>query len=312
MQLRIVYVALWLLTAMMILTDWIWASRIGLRVTNSSAAQTMIIISITVAISGLLWAVSRIHYKEVSRNLFFRNVAHLFMWITILVTFTHVCVVFQYLCVTTDFPLVSNVLISADSALGFHWPDFYRWIKIHHWLDSALDLAYASGGYQLIAIPLILAVTLNSQDYAEFVAQFMVSTILVTLISVPFPAESAFIHFGIHDPDTVSTVSDFALLRSRNIRELAFTSAQGLVSMPSLHAILALCFAYSLRHVRFVFPIGITLNFLMVISTPTRGGHYLSDVLSGLVIGVLVIYFVRKVILRSSSHVKKFPLSLST
>jgi membrane-associated phospholipid phosphatase len=233
------------------------------------------------------------------------------MWITVLVGFTHVCLVFQYLSVTTDFPLVTNVLISADAALGFHWPDIYRWVETHHWIRFALELAYASGNFQIFAIPVILALALNSQDYAEFVLQFLISATLAILIAVPFPTESAFLHFDVHDPYTVSTVSDYFLLRNGHARELAFTSAQGLISFPSLHAMVALYFAYSLRHVRLVFPIGIALNFLMILSTPTQGGHYLFDVLSGLIAGVLVIYFVRWLIRRSAPFSREVPLTFN-
>jgi membrane-associated phospholipid phosphatase len=279
----------------MMLIDLIWARCINFRVDNSSAEQGVRIIFCIILITGFFLSISRIKYKWLARKLFYENVAHIFLWITILVTFTHACTVFQYLCITTDFPLVSNALVSFDSALGFHWLQTYQWVKAHRWMHSALEFAYASGGVQLFVIPAILALTLNSEDYAEFVVQFIVSAILVILIAVLLPAESAFVHFGVHDPDTASTVSDFALLRSGNTRELVFASAQGLISMPSLHSILALCFAYSVRHVRFVFPIGIAMNFLMILSTPTQGGHYLFDVLSGLITGVLVIYFVRRV-----------------
>jgi membrane-associated phospholipid phosphatase len=307
-----IYGVVWLLTGLMMVIDWIWAFHIGFRVEHSSAVQSAKIIAGLLAICGLLWGISRISFNEVARKSFYRNLSHLFMWITVLGTFTQVCAMFQYLCVTTNFPLVSNALVSLDSALGFHWPDTYQWVKARWWIHSALDLAYVSGGYQLFAIPFILTVTSNSQDYAEFVVQFIVSAVLVILISIPFPAESAFVHFGVHDPDTVSTVSDFAVLRSGHKRYLVLAWAQGLVSFPSLHTILALCFAYSLRHVRFVFPIGIALNSIMILSTPTQGGHYLSDTLSGLIAGVLVIYFVRRVVLRSHPSAKKVPLALTT
>lgn len=289
-----VYVVAWIVTALMILVDLIWAHRIKFRVESNSAVQGMLTIFCVSAIAGLLWVMSRIKYKMPARKLYYENVAHVFLWIAVLTTFTHACVVFQYLCITTDLPLVSNVFVSVDSALGFHWLETYQWVKAHHWLHSALEFAYASGGVQLFIIPAILALTSNSQDYAEFVVQFIVSAILVILIAVLFPAESAFVHFGIHDPNTVSTVSDFSLLRSGSTRELVFASAQGLISFPSLHTILALCFAYSLRHVRFVFSIGAALNSIMILSTPTQGGHYLFDVLSGLATGVLVIYSARR------------------
>jgi hypothetical protein len=292
---RGIYGAAWLLTVLMLLIDLIWAHHINFRVDNSSAIRSIQMMLGVVFMTGLLWAVSRRPYKSHARKLFYENVARLFMWITLLVAFTHVCVVFQYLCVATHFPLVSNALISIDAAMGFHWLETYRWVNAHHWVRFAFALAYASGGVQLFVIPIVLALTSNSRDYAEFVVQFMVSATVVIVIAVFFPTESAFLHFNVREPDTVSTVTDYVLLRRGTPNELAFGSAQGLISFPSLHRILGLCFAYSLRHVRFVFPIGIVLNTLMIIATPTQGGHYLFDVLSGLVIGIAVIYCVRRV-----------------
>jgi membrane-associated phospholipid phosphatase len=296
-----IYGAAWLLTVLIAVVDWIWAGRIGFRVERASVMQSVKIIPALAAVSGLLFSISRAPYKKAARKSFYLNVSQVFMWITVLVTFTQVCVVFQYLSVTTGFPLVTNTLLFFDSALGFHWSDVYQWVKAHRWIHSVLDLAYASGSYQFFVIPSILAFTRNSRDYGEFVVQFVVSAILVILVSITLPAESAFVHFGVQDPDTASTVSDFDLFRNGHARELVLFSAQGLVSFPSLHTILALCFAYSLRHARFIFPIGIALNLLMILSTPTQGGHYLSDVLSGLVVGTLVIFSVRRVVGRSAS-----------
>lgn len=290
-----IYRAMWSITALLLIVDLIWMRRSNVRIETASAMQGARIVALVAAITGLLWIMSRRSYGMPARKTFYQNAASLFMWITLLAAFTHVGIVFQYLCVSAAFPLVSNVLVSADHAIGFHWLQAYRWVATHRWIHVLLELAYASGGVQLFVIPIILAVTSNTKDYAEFAVQFIVSATLVILIALFIPAESAFIRFDIHDPGTVSAVSDFTSLRSTNTRALTFASAQGLVSFPSLHAILALCLAYALRHVRFVFPVGIGLNSLMILSTPTQGGHYLSDVLAGLVVGLAVIYFVRKI-----------------
>ncbi|RXV69272.1 PAP2 family protein [Burkholderia stabilis] len=290
---RKIYLAAWLVTILLILVDLIWAYRVDFRIEKGSLMQSARMLSVVFAVALAFWLISRIPYKVPARKAFYENVAHSLQWIAVLAVFTHVALVFQYLCVTTNFPLVGDALVAVDAALGFHWLEIYRWVTMHHWMHAVLGLAYVSGDVQLLAIPVILAITSNSRDYAEFVVQFIVSVIVSILISVFLPAESAFLHFNIQDPGTVSTVSDFARLRSGAAREVIFASAQGLISFPSLHVMLALSFAYSLRHVRFVFPIGIALNALMIVSTPTQGGHYLSDVLSGLVIGVLVIYVVR-------------------
>ena len=297
-QIRVLYGAAWQFTFLIVLIDCIWAARIGFRLDHRGVVQTVALTGALVAITGVLWVVSRVPYKDAGRSIFYRNVLDVFLWITVLATFSKVCIVFQYLCVTTGFPLASNALIAADAALGFHWLTFYRWVQAHPWLHTALAWGYTSGACQLFVIPVILAVTRNTQDYAEFVLQFMVSATLVILISVPFPAESAFVHFGIHDPDTASTVSDFVLFRNGHTRALNLAFVQGLVSFPSLHTILALCFAYTLRHVRYVFPLAIALNTFMIVSTLTQGGHYLADVLSGLIAGTVVIWVVRKVVRR--------------
>lgn len=297
-QIRALYGAAWQFTFLMLLIDCIWAARIGFRLERGGVVQTLALTCGLLVITGVLWVVSRVPYKEPGRTIFYRSVLHVFLWITVLATFSKVAIVFQYLCVTTGFPLASNAFIAADAALGFHWLDTYRWVQAHPWLHSALALAYVSGACQLFVVPIILAVTRNTQDYAEFVLQFMVSATLVILISVPLPAESAFVHFGIHDPGTASTVSDFILFRNNPTHELNLAFVQGLVSFPSLHTILALCFAYTLRHVRYVFPLAIALNTFMIASTLTQGGHYLVDVVAGLVAGAAVIGLVRKVALR--------------
>jgi membrane-associated phospholipid phosphatase len=302
-----IYGLTWLLTVVLILVDIVWANLIDFRVEHDSAIESIQVISSIAAFSAIFLLISRREHRLHSRKLFYGNVAQLFMWITVLVVFTHACALFQYLCITTNLPLMSGTFVSADAALGFHWLDHYRWINAHDSLHSLLAFAYASGSIQLFAIPVILAITSHAQDYAELVVQYAVAIILVILIGALIPAESAYVHFALHDPNAVSTVSDFALLRSGIKRELAFSSVQGLVSFPSFHCILALCYAYALRHVRFVFPIGVALNLLMIVSTPTQGGHYLFDVLSGVMVGVLVIYLVRRFFQRPAYSAHRAP-----
>jgi membrane-associated phospholipid phosphatase len=46
---------------------------------------------------------------------------------------------------------------------------------------------------------------------------------------------------------------------------------------------------YSLRHFSILLPFGIVLNMTMILATPTQGGHYLVDVLAGLILAFLSI-----------------------
>ncbi|UEP28754.1 MULTISPECIES: phosphatase PAP2 family protein [unclassified Burkholderia] len=252
-------------------------------------------VAIGFAASGFLAALSCVRrYRDITRMLRCREFAFALLSVALLATLSAAFAVLDYLCVALAPPPVENHLVRFDAMLGFHWPDLYRWVMAQTGLHRVLDLAYRSGMPQLIAVPFILAAARRVDDLAEFVAQFMFAVIVVVLVSTPFPAASAFIHFGITDPGTASTVTHYDLLRSGQFHRLNLAESQGLVSLPSFHVMLALLFAYAVRHVRYVFPAAVVLNAVMIASTPTQGGHYLADVIAGLVCGVLSIVAVRR------------------
>nr|WP_254615041.1 phosphatase PAP2 family protein [Burkholderia pyrrocinia] len=72
---------------------------------------------------------------------------------------------------------------------------------------------------------------------------FVFALLVVVLISTPFPAQSAFVHFGIADPHTALTVSHYDLLRSGQLRQFNLSESQGLASLPSFHVMLLLAYA---------------------------------------------------------------------
>ena len=74
--------------------------------------------------------------------------------------------------------------------------------------------------------------------------------------------------------------------------------------------VVAMLFAYAMRHVRRLFPIFIVLNTLMVISTPSHGGHYVVDVVAGVAVGVLAVWISRKVFARTASSAEVSTLAV--
>jgi membrane-associated phospholipid phosphatase len=78
-------------------------------------------------------------------------------------------------------------------------------------------------------------------------------------------------------------------------------NAQGLISIPSFHAIMAVLVAYAMRGTRLFFPF-LILNAAVMLSTPTRGGHYLVDVLAGVVtVTIAIMLWNRKSLARFAS-----------
>ncbi|MDN7676424.1 phosphatase PAP2 family protein [Burkholderia oklahomensis] len=148
----------------------------------------------------------------------------------------------------------------------------------------------------MIGIPIGLSLTGRDEALSEFVTPFMLASMLVLLISAPFPAASAFLHFRVPDPAALSSVSDFVRLRDGTLRAFDPAARQGTVSMPSFHTVLGVPFAYALRRVSVVAPLALLFNGWMVAPTPTptQGGHYPVDVLSGLLVafaGIVVLRY---------------------
>ncbi|MPW09575.1 hypothetical protein GCT19_28680 [Paraburkholderia sp. CNPSo 3155] len=116
-------------------------------------------------------------------------------------------------------------------------------------------------------------------ELSEFVLLFMLSGILLVLVATPLPASSALLHFGIADPNTSATVSEFYPL----------VPAQGMMSMTSFHTTLGIVFIYALRRMPRLLLCLVPLNLMMILSTPTQGGHYLADEFAGLLLSALSI-----------------------
>ena len=226
-NMRKIYVTAWLVTIILIIVDVIWACRVDFRIAKGSLVQSAQVLSAVLAVTVASRLASRPSYKVPARKAFYENVAQSMQWIALMLVFMHAGALLQYLAVATDLPLVSDALVSIDAALGFHWLQTYGWVRANPGWHAVLQFAYVSGSVQLLAIPIILTLTSNSKDYAEFTVQFIVAVVVSILIAAWLPAESAFLHFDVRDPGTISTVSDFAPLRSGVVRELAFASSQG-------------------------------------------------------------------------------------
>ncbi len=242
-----------------------------------------------------LHAVARIpRYEALSEKLRYRDVTNTAKWLLVLLCFVPSVAVLSYLCGTIRAPLIDDSLLRFDSAIGFDWLATYRWVHAHALVKQAFDFAYHSISWQFVAVPAIVGLSGRQQDLADFVMNLMISSVLVLLISTAFPATSAFLRYAITDPNTVSTITDFDLLRSGTLRAFNLDEMQGLVTMPSFHTTLAILFAYAFRRVPMLFPAALVLNVLLIVSTPTQGGHYVADLFGGALLSLVTISLARK------------------
>jgi hypothetical protein len=288
------YLLGWGVVAAIVAGDLLWLRMGGYAVQRAGVVAALKLIGTCLGFAVLLAGVARIaRYQELARRFRYGEVAEALFATALLAAFMASTGVLSYLCVTLNPPLVDDALIRADAWLGFDWPRAFAWVQARPGMRRALALAYDSAKWQLIVIPFLLGVLRDRGNLRAFVWLFMSSGLLVLLVSTPWPAASAFVHFGVTAPDTAETVTDFARLRAGTLKDIDLLTLQGLVSMPSFHTALGVIFAYALRRVPVVSVVALALNVLMIASTPTQGGHYLVDVMSGAVVAALAIGMVR-------------------
>ena len=78
----------------------------------------------------------------------------------------------------------------------------------------------------------------------------------------------------------IASLSHFEALRDGRLRDIPLREMQGLISIPSLHTVLAVLLVHAMRGT-VLLPAFVVLDAAMIVSTPIDGGHYLVDVLAG-------------------------------
>jgi membrane-associated phospholipid phosphatase len=139
--------------------------------------------------------------------------------------------------------------------------------------------------------------------YPARARRFTTALIISSLFTIPllriFPVAGAFIGFKDVPTGCVTEVAQAAQaymdLRTHTMSSIDVATLTGIVSFPSYHATSAVLLAYFLRGIRFVFPAAIVFNGVMIVAALPIGGHYLTDVLAGLVVAAATIYAVERI-----------------
>ncbi|MCE4061957.1 phosphatase PAP2 family protein [Pandoraea sputorum] len=208
--------------------------------------------------------------------------------------FSYAGVALQDLSVAAGFDVVDDLLNKSDAALGFRWPLAYDFFTRHEWLNAVLSTAYQSYKFQVGGILLLLSLTKNVEDLAEYLLLFVVVAVVTIAIATLIPATNPYYYFGIASVEDVTPWSQFYGLRDGSLIDIDLANSQGIVSFPSLHTAHAIVFAYVLRHIKYLNVTAICVNVIMIVSALPFGGHYLVDVLAGLMLGLGTILLWRR------------------
>lgn len=214
-----------------------------------------------------------------------------------LIAFTSIAALFSFLTLRLAAPLQDDFYARADSALGFDWAAHIRWLSDHPTILYALNLSYFSCLVQIAVIVIGLA-TLAPCALSRFLLLFAATASVVCILGALAPAAGA---YAVHplDQQTLGSLPDpltgrwhmeqFLAARSGALKSLNLIKLEGVIQFPSFHAALAVILTHSLRCIPWLgFP-ALLLNGAMLISTIAIGGHYLVDVIAGVLIAIIAI-----------------------
>jgi len=213
-------------------------------------------------------------------------------------SYTMVASVLEYYLAATSAPLHDDLLIRIDHALGFDWLAVCNWTVAHPQLRTVLSAVYFNMNREAVGVLLVTAIF-----YPARARRFTTALIISSLFTIPllriFPVAGAFV--GVKDVPA-GCVTEVALaaqaymdLRTHTMSGVDVSALTGIVSFPSYHATSAVLLAYFLRGIRFVFPAALVFNGVMILAALPIGGHYLTDVLAGLVVAAATIYALERI-----------------
>lgn len=237
-----------------------------------------------------------------------RGLAGVLLSAALFILLTNTLGIFSYLLGNLSHaPLIDTELAAFDRSLGFDWSAWRGFLSEPPALGIAMFNIYGSLGVELIVLILLLDPIGKHDRARELFLGFAAILTIELLIGYWFPAAGAFVQYATPEAHTSAYVQQFLALRDGSQRTVDVLHVEGILQFPSFHAALAVICSVVVRGIRWLaWPLW-TLNLLVLISTPSCGGHYLADVLMGLLIALPIM---RLICSRQSAHKTLRPSSI--
>lgn len=232
----------------------------------------------------------------------FHSWAHVMETLAIGIVLSILGLIASYLATSLGRPLADEILVDADRAVGFDGAAFIRRVDSQPWVAWLLMQAYASFAFQLVLLPIILILARQAARGFGLVLAYAIVCFVASFVSIWFPAVAANITYGIDGTSLRAINAQFGLafleqfhaVRDQDHFVLSLNQAQGILTFPSVHTATAVVCAACMLSLRWLrYPI-LLLNICMITSTLTHGGHYLVDVLAGVVLALAALLLVKR------------------
>jgi membrane-associated phospholipid phosphatase len=191
------------------------------------------------------------------------------------------------------FPLEDTRILELDRLIGFDWRGFVGTIDRYPNLCALLGWSYATIWLQLLFIAIFAATIRDHATIDELIFAVGASLITVNVIAllVPTAGVTTLVQYdfaNLNNADyLIQTRHAYLALRDGSLGLIDFDNVAALVSFPSFHTVVAVLATLASRRLPYMFGPILALNALMLVSTLSHGGHYLSDVIIGVVIAIV-------------------------
>lgn len=216
---------------------------------------------------------------------------------SLLIVFATVYTIATYMGATYSAKLWDETFASWDASLGLNAYKVVMWVRGISWWDTLLNVAYTGYFFQFaFLVPYTAGIRRQPDRMHQALAQMFMCALISLSVFTLMPSLNTLTTFDYKDLHGIAQVNEHILsVRAGQRPILRFEDeVQGLIQFPSMHAALAVVFAWDLRHDhRVLFGLYALWNVLVVFSAIPMGAHYIVDVIAGVVMAIGVIVLVQ-------------------
>ncbi len=251
----------------MVLIDCFWAMRIGFSVQH--------VLGLALKIGAVALAGGA--YLRLRPN---ARLAEMLAYVMLWLVFSAAAAVMTYLAASLAYPLQDSFYRHADIWLHFDLRAVTLMLQSSSLVWRALNADYFSLLFQISVTVLWLAHTRTRGRNAAFLAGAIMSFLVCCIISGILPAIGP---SQVENPSLTgppSYVTDILAMRSGLPVSKTVEGLEGIICFPSYHSVLAVLIIWSHRRLATFWPM-MVINLAMLVSVPSVGNHYLTDLLGG-------------------------------
>lgn len=239
-------------------------------------------------ISGLCLAIisAGMIYRIIDRS---ERIASTLICSGLLVAFSMVLGLFNYLLLPVSNPFIDETIAKADALLGFYWPDIMVWAANHPIISMVLKVSYMSTMAQLSILIALLGLSGRRQQMDVLLLCVIISATIAICFWGLFPSSGAMSVHNLPADIEMAVAPIVGQEYAEELRRIAIEGPgviipyeiRGLIGFPSYHSSLAFVALFASFAIKRVFPIFLILNLLILPATLIHGGHHLLDLFAG-------------------------------